>query len=161
MKEKWNLLQKLGLLLIAASCLLLLGSELMAKKNQSNAKSLAAQLKSILPDRTEGDPANYSDPAMPVLQLDGEDFSGLLEVPAFGVCLPVGAAWDSAAASRYPCCFWGSLYDNSMILGSNADDQLAFCGKLDLGQKIRVTDMTGTEFSYETARIDRRKHASG
>ena len=85
MNVKMNLLQKLGLGLILASCVLLLGSELLALRNRDRAQILAEQIQAYLPEISEGDPGNYSDPAMPVLQLNGEDFSGLIQVPAFGI----------------------------------------------------------------------------
>ena len=160
MSGKLNLLQKLGLVLVLASCVLLIGSELMALHNRSAVEKLTAQLRARLPDVTEGDPGNYSDPEMPVLQLDGQDFSALIQVPAFGVSLPVGSSWDAGRISQYPCRFWGSVYDNSLIVGgSSREGQFDFCGRLDLGYKILVTDMTGARFSYEVIRIDRRSHA--
>lgn len=160
MREKLNFPQKLGLLLILVSSLVLLGTEVLTNLYRSEAREIAAQLESRLPGRREGDVHNYSDPAMPVLQIHGTDFVGLLEVPSFGVTLPIGNSWSSTAAARYPCRFLGSAYDNSLILGgANRKGQLDFCEKLDLGDRITVTDMTGTEFSYEVVRIDRRDSA--
>ena len=50
-------------------------------------------------------------------------------------------------------------YGNSLIIGgSSQKGQFDFCEKMDLGDKITITDMTGTEFSYEVVRIDRRKN---
>lgn len=160
MKGKLNIPQKLGLLLILLSSLTLLGTEVMAAYHRSAAREIAGQLENRLPERREGDVHSYSDPAMPVLQIQGTDFVGLLEVPSFGVSLPIGNSWSSAGASRYPCRFLGSAYDNSLILGGvNRKGQLDFCEKLDLGDRITVTDMTGAKFSYEVVRIDRRDSA--
>lgn len=160
MKGKLNLPQKLGALLILFSCLILLGSEGIAAYHRHAAREIVGQIESRLPGPREGDPKNYSDAAMPVLQLGGSDFVGILEIPAFGVSLPIGNTWGRSEASRYPCRFQGSAYDSSLILGGiDKKGQLDFCGKLDLGDRIIVTDMTGTEFSYEVIRIDRRKAA--
>lgn len=160
MKEKMNLLQKIGFLLVLISCLLVLGSELLAYWNRTATASLTQQIKASLPEIIEGNPENYTDKDMPVLQLKGEDFCGLLQVPAFGISLPIRSSWNSNAVSQYPCRFWGSTYDNSLIIGGSArKDQFAFCGSLDLGDEIRVTDMTGAQFSYEVAAIDRSGHA--
>lgn len=158
MKEKWNGIQLLGLFLVLLSIVFLLGSEWLAARNHAEAVQLAEQIEANLPDRSEGDPENYSDPEMPVLQIGGEDFSGLIQIPFYGVSLPIYSSWDSGAVSRYPCRFWGSVYDNSLIVGGGKG-QFDFCGKLDLGDKVIITDMKGTVFSYETVRIDRREHA--
>ena len=161
MKEKMNLLQKVGVLLVAASCLLTLGTELLVSWNRRTAENLVQQIQASMPQITEGNPENYTDTDMPVLQLDQEDFCGLLQVPAFGITLPIGSDWKSNAVSPYPNRFWGSPYDNSLIIGgSGRKDQFAFCGRLDLGDEIRVTDMTGARFSYEVAAIDRSSHAN-
>lgn len=160
MMGKWNLLQKLGLLLVILSCVLLLGSELFAMHNSTSAQNLAEKLKAVLPERTEGNPENYSETVMPILQLKKQDFSGLLEIPDYGVSLPVGSSWNRTMVFRYPCRFWGSAYDQSLIIGgSGRKGQLDVCGKLDLGDRILLTDVAGARFSYEVNRIDRRKHA--
>lgn len=158
MRGKGNPLQKLGLILVLLSCVLLIGSELLALYNRARVEKLTEQILLSLPDSSEGDPENYSDPRMPVLQLEGADFSGLIQVPSFGVTLPMGSDWDPGLISRYPCRFWGSAYDHSLILGgSSRKGQFDFCSRLDLGDRILVTDMTGARFSYEVVRIDRRE----
>ena len=161
MKGKWNWLQKLGFLLVLVSCICLLGTELLAKRNQTAAEELAERIASILPPVGEGLPGEYSDPGMPVLQMDGVDFAVLIRVPSFGITLPIADNWENGAVSAYPRRFWGSVYDNSLILGgSNENGQFTFCAEMDLGDEIVITDMTGAAFSYEVARIDRRKEAN-
>ena len=159
MKEKLNFLQKLGLFLVAVSALTLLGTEFLASRQGENARNLYSQIRSDIAQTYEGDPGDYSDPEMPVLHREGENFVCLLDVPAFGIRLPVAGQWDSNRINRYPCRFWGSAYDNSLILGgSNWKGQLDFLDKLDLGDRLVITDMTGGEFSYEVTEILRRGH---
>ena len=160
MKQKWNFLQKLGFLLLLASLLLLIGSELLNLRTQTRTAQFTEQILSRLPPPTEGDPVNYSNSVMPVLQSHGTDFVGLIEVPAYGIRLPIGSSWNQHTIPLYPCRFWGSAYDNSLIIGgSNKIGQFHFCTNLDLGEKIIFTDMEGTQFSYAVVRIDRREHA--
>lgn len=160
MKGKMNFLQKAGVLLVAVSCLLAMGTELLAEWNSRTTENLTQQILASLPEIVEGNPENYTDMDMPVLQLKREDFCGLLQVPAFGISLPIGSSWRSNAVSQYPCRFWGSTYDNSLIIGGSAgEEQFAFCTRLDLGDEIRITDMTGAQFSYEVCAIDRSSHA--
>lgn len=160
MNGKLNLFQKLGFALVLLSMAVLLGTEALSRWDQKKAEAVAQALGSRLGALSQGDPENYSDTAMPVLQLDGEDFSGLLEVPAFGVTLPIGSTWEAGSTRSYPRRFWGSAYDNSLIVGgSDRRGQFDFCEKLDVGDRVWITDMTGARFSYEVTRIDRRKHA--
>lgn len=160
MKGNWNFLQKLGLILVLLSFSLLLGSELYTKWNSSQIELLNQQLLAAIPQRSAGDPMNYSESAMPVIQLEGKDFSGLLQVKKFGVTLPIGAGWDRDGIVTYPRRFSGSAYDNSLILGgSSRKGMFDFLGSLDIGDRITVTDLQGAQFSYEISRIDRRKNA--
>ena len=160
MSKTGNLLLKVGLFLILASCLLLIGSELLTARRQEAAQALAMQIQSHLPAPAEGSPADYSDPAMPVLQLDGTDYSCLVEVPSFGITLPVASLWDSSRVSHYPCRFWGSAYDSTLVIGgSDEKGLLDFCSTIDLGAYVFVTDMTGARYTYTVSRVDRAKHA--
>lgn len=160
MNRKFNFLQIIGFLLVLLSFSVLIGSEWISNRNSQHLQELTLTIQSRLPERIQGDPESYSDAAMPVLEIDGMDFCGLLELPAFGLSLPIGSSWDVNSLSRYPCRFWGSTYDSSLIIGgANKQDHFGFITRLDIGDKISVTDMTGTEFSYEVTRIDRRSHA--
>lgn len=158
MRGKLNFLQKLGTLLVFLSFSLLISLEIFEIWNTSAVEALTGQMISRLPPASEGDPQQYSDSEMPVMILDGKDFCALLRVPAFGVSLPVGNTWEEGSLSRYPHRFWGSAYDNSLVIGGSSQ-QFDFCGKLDIGDKILVKDMTGAEFSYETTGIERHPHA--
>lgn len=160
MKNKLNLLQKFGFLLILLSLCLLVGRELLGAYSRRQTEMITDQIEAILTEQIAGSPEDYTDPNMPVLQLDGRDFSGLIRIPAFGVHLPIGNDWDADPFSIYPRRFWGSVYDNSLILGgSDRKGQFDFCNRIDIGDKILITDLTGAQFSYEVARIERHSHA--
>ena len=152
-------LQKLGVFLIFLSLALLIGSEVSAKINCGKVEALAERLEAMLPATRQGDPVDYSDPNMPVLHLEGRDYVALLQVPAYGVSLPVASDWSTNLTAG-PCRFWGSAYDSSLILGgSHRAGQLDFCGRLDIGDKITITDMAGARFTYETVKIERSPNA--
>jgi sortase A len=160
MKKNTNFLQKMGIGLVLLSFILLLGSEIFAISNRTATRKLTEQLRNSLPERTQGDPQGYSDPRMPALQLQGTDFLGLIEMPAYGVALPLGSSWNQGALNRHPCRFQGSVYDSSLIVGgSGTKGQFDIFGRMELGDKIRITDMTGAQFSYKVTDIDRRSHA--
>jgi len=159
-KKNFSYLQILGIGLILCSAGLLLFQHFRAHSAVKSAKAVVSQIEALLPVRSTGVPGIYADPAMPVLELDGEDFSGLLDVPAFGVTLPVGSIWDTGKLGFYPCRFWGSANDNSLVIGgTDQQGQFDFCDKIDLGAIITVTDMTGAEFTYSVSQVDRAKHA--
>ena len=160
MRGKLNFLQKIGFLLVFLSLALFLGFELVTAQNLKKTEKLAEKLESIFIHPVEGHPENYSNAVMPLLQLDGTDFVALMQAPAFGVSLPVGSEWSTENIYRYPCRFWGSAYDGSLVIGgTDGTGQLAFCGRLDLGDVITITDMAGTQFTYEVVKIQRSSQA--
>ena len=156
MRRKPNLFLLAGITLILVSCALVVVNQFRIRSGVSHCAELASRIEAALPPRSAGYVGIYSDPNMPVLELDGTDWCGILEVPAYGLTLPIHGSWDKSAVTSYPCRFWGSVYDGSMILGgSDQNGQFAFCSQTNPGDYISITDMLGNEFRYQVARVDR------
>lgn len=152
MKTLRKLLPLVGIGLILASAGLLLLSGIRGKQ----AQKIVEEIEQRLPSRTTGYAGIYTEADMPVLALDGEDYIGILDLPGYGVKLPVGSAWKTAGLTGHPCRFWGSAYDGTLVIGGTADKgQLDFCGRVNPGDRIRFTDMTGAEFDYQVTWVDR------
>lgn len=160
MSKRHKIYQILGCLLILCGMGILLFSQLHAQKAQAEAAQITEKICAILPPRSAGMMEVYSCAQMPVLQIDGKDFSGLVEIPAFGVTLPIYSTWDSAKVTSYPCRFGGTVYDGSLIVGgADQQGQFDFLDRIQLGAIIKVTDMTGAEYVYTVTRVDRSKSA--
>lgn len=160
MKRKWSLPLILGLVLVLAG--LGIGAFLGIRMYTGSQKSreLASQLETMLPERTVGIPGTYPNPAMPVLELQGKDYVALLEVPDYGVKLPVSDLWDQKNLYATPSRFSGSAYDGTLVIGGGNDLlQFSFCNKIENGTTVTVTDMTGAQFTYTVSTVDRAKHA--
>ena len=152
MKKAMKLLPLLGIALILAS----VGLLLISNARGAQAQKILSRIEERIPRRTTGYPGLYTDADMPVLELDGTDYVGTLDAPGFGVRLPVGSSWATGKLSVHPCRFWGSAYDGTLVIGGTGDKgQLDFCGKVNPGDQIRFTDMTGAEFDYQVAWVDR------
>ena len=159
--KKWSgLCSVVGIVLVLLSLGLLAGSLLHARYAQKQNVEVVAQLHGLMPEKTVGVAGDYADPEMPVLQLNGRDYVCLLEVPGLGVVLPVENRWEANALRTRPCRFWGSIYDGSCILGgSGRKGQFDFCARLDVGDRILLTDMAGGEFSCSVEKIERSQSA--
>ena len=115
-----------------------------------------AALETVLPDRREGlwEPDRTTE--MPALELLGRDYIALLEIPAYGLRLPVRSAWDSREAEARPCRFSGTAYNSSLVIGGyDRAGQFDFFDRIAEGTEIQVTDMTGAVFAYRVSRVDR------
>ena len=143
-----------GILLIASSLGILLSDRLLAKKAEKDASAILEQLDSMLPQRTAGVPDSYRALQMPALQIKEQDIIAILEIPAYGVRLPVCSSWEQGRG--IPRRFSGSTYDRSLIIGgTDHPEQFQCFDRIDQGETVMVTDMTGAEFTYTVAEIRR------
>ncbi len=161
MKSRMNLFEFLGLLLILCSLGFLLLSRIHIHNAQIRAADITQKIEALLPDTTPGIPGDYADPIMPVLQMDETDYAGVLKIPAYGCTLPIANEWNRLHVYSCPARFYGSVYDNTMIIGgTDQPGQFNFFDRMNPGDNVRITDMLGAEFSYTVDRIDRAKSAA-
>lgn len=156
MKKLGKLLLLAGFLLILGSAGLLAYSRVHTQRAAASAAELTARLESVLPPRTAGITDTYTTMEMPAFSIGGQDFIGLIEVPAFQTTLPLGSDWDRSRVTSFPCRFWGTVYDSTLIIGgSDQSGQFDFLDQIQFGDTVLVTDMTGAEFTYCTEKIYR------
>lgn len=149
MRRSGNLFFLVGVLLVLGSFGLLAFTQLRAHRAADSASELAQQLESLLPPLTPGIMDPSSDLEMSALELAGEDFIGVVHIPAFQRTLPLGSSWDAQKVAEYPHRFWGSACNGSLILGgSDQLGQFDFLDQIQIGDAVLVNDMTGTQFSY-------------
>ena len=154
MTKAAKLLIFLGLALLALSLGGLLLLHLGDNRGQKDAEALLQQLDTLLPAGHPGVPDTYRVPNMPTLEADGRDIVAIVEIPAYGLRLPVLASWDAGSALGIPRRFSGSAYDGTLIIGGSAA-QFACFAQIPAGTAVTVTDMTGAVFSYTVTRIGR------
>lgn len=156
MRRSGNIFLFAGLLLVLGSFGLLAATTLQTNAAASAAAELSAQLEDAMPPRSAGLMDSYTNMEMPALSLDGQDFIGTVAVPAFQVVLPIASAWDTGKVSSFPCRFWGTVYDGSLILGgADQTGQFDFLDQIQNDDSVLVTDMTGAQFSYRVSEIHR------
>lgn len=172
--KKINLLKNgkiliiIGLVLLLGSLGLLLFSQHQMKAGNELAGEVVKKMDSLMPERQAGlidtdtdvDVDVDSNCQMPILQIDGLDFSGMVEIPEFDVRMPIYSTWDTGKLTSFPCRFYGSAYEGSLIIGGNDQSGQFDClQKMDLGTAVKIVDMQGAEFSYSVVRIDHSKSA--
>lgn len=133
---------------------------LQVSKAWDRARELCCQIEEVLPPKSEGVQEEYTDMEMPVLSLEEEDFCGLLTIPSYDRKLPVADTWDGKKVTAYPCRFYGTLYDGTLIIGGSDQEGQFDCLKwLENGSELIVTDMLGEEFTYTVREVERSKSA--
>ena len=154
-------------LLICGVCLLVCAigifSYMQITQNRANqqAKMYIEQLKQSMPEVTDSFVEERNDSNMSMMEIDGENFVGILEVPAYGTELPVGSSWQKGKTAEYPCRYWGSVFDNNLIIGgSDYPGQFDFMEKISMGDTVYITDVTGARVSYTVSWIEKTEEVS-
>lgn len=134
---------------LLASAAIFIGRAIEHRQAESRFQELVEQIEELLPRRTYGSLEDRGDYTMPVLEIDGYDFAGLLEIETYGIKLPVYAAWDEHDTARRPAVYVGSAYNGSLIIGGrNTEKQFNFISRLSGGEKISFTDVQGRVYFY-------------
>lgn len=159
-KRLSTLIIVLGACLVLLSLFWVVATQVRMHQGVLHSGQTAAKLAARLPERTAGTPGLYPGGNMPVLELDGRDYVALVELPAFGITLPVADVWDSGALSSCPARFCGSAYETPLVIGGiDHPGQFGFCDTVTHGAAVLVTDMTGARFSYTVTDVHRAKAA--
>lgn len=94
------------------------------------------------------------DMEMPVVEIDGNQYIGTLEIPDLGISLPVMSQWSYPRLRIAPCRYDGSVYKGNMVIAAhNYRTHFGQLGRLFPGDKVVFIDMDGNRFTYRVAEI--------
>lgn len=126
---------------------------------------MAAALKGLRPEVTavekaavqpqiseEAEPPQYllhPEMEMPTTETEGNEYIGVLEIPALALSLPVISEWSYPNLKLAPCRFEGSAYlDNLIIAAHNYRSHFGRLKTLCAGDEVLFTDAEGNVFCY-------------
>lgn len=92
---------------------------------------------------------------MPVAQIDGNDYIGVLSLPSVDREMPVFSEWNYPNLKISACRYTGSAYLDSMIIcAHNYDSCFGSLKNMSYGDPITFTDMDGNVFNYRVIEIE-------
>lgn len=92
---------------------------------------------------------------MPVQEIDGHSYIGVLKIETLGLELPVISEWSNDELKIAPCRYTGSAYlDNLVLVAHNYQAHFASIRELSPGDEVVFTDMDGNVFTYEVILIE-------
>ena len=145
-----------GLMLLSALATLLYW-QWNINYSQKQAISYVETLRRLIPRPQNAVPEERRDNTMAVLSIDGLDFVGIVEMPQYGLELPVGGDWGRS--TKYPCRFSGSIYDGSLQIGATTQEgQYSFYREISLGDIVMFTDVEGNCYTLQVASMRYEKH---
>lgn len=157
------ILMVLGVLLLAGA----FGLSAYNKWDESRAGGAATEAVQMLRTRTPNlhvlDPdgeliPNYVlDPEreMPIIEIDGNEYVGFLDIPVLELSLPVMAEWSYPNLKISPCHLTGSVYrDDMVICAHNYERHFGGIKNLVPGDEVRFTDGDGNVFYFEVSSLE-------
>lgn len=91
---------------------------------------------------------------MPVKNINGADYVGMIFIPAMDRELPVFSEWSYRNLRTAPCRYIGSAYlDNMVICAHNYDVHFGSLKNLSYGDTVIFTDVDGHIFNYKIIEI--------
>ena len=92
---------------------------------------------------------------MQTMEVGGQEYIGVLDIPALGLSLPILLNCDSSLLKLSPCRYTGSFLDDSLILaGHNYRSHFGSIGNLTGGDAVFFTDVTGEVYTYEVTDVE-------
>lgn len=86
---------------------------------------------------------------MPVIEVDGHGYIGVLEIPSLNLKLPVMHQWSYPNLKISPCRYSGSAYlDDMVIAAHNYVRHFGQIKQLSSGETVTFIDTDGNVFSY-------------
>lgn len=151
----------LGAALVAAAIIMVVTNLISQSANSKEAEKLADTISSLIPQVSSGAPDGRYQTVMPVLEIEGDDFCGLLEVPGYNAKLPVCNNWQKGDVNKFPHRFLGSMYDGTLVIGgSDSKGQMDFIAVISNGDKVCITDVNGIRYTYQVTAVEKTKDVS-
>lgn len=151
----------LGILLIVSAVGYYAWMRYSVSKNAKDAVKTVEKLYALMPEITNGAPDGRQNAAMSSLALGEDSFVGIIEVPIYERELPIYANWDTDKVNCFPCRYFGSVYNKTLILGgSDNDGQFDFIKKISIGDVVTITDTLGVRYTFRVSSIRRKSDVS-
>ncbi|MBP5270905.1 MAG: hypothetical protein ILO42_08110 [Clostridia bacterium] len=139
-----------GALMIAAAVTYFAIDAARANKTKKNNEILLDRLNTLIPEPHPGFVEEGRDTIMPVLNVDGVDYIGILTVPAYKAEIPVASVWDDERNKGVFTRYFGTLPAHNLILGAdNALGLFGFSGEITKDDSVFFTDTEGIVYSYK------------
>ena len=163
-KRTSTVLMLIGLLLLAAALFFALYNIYDAKRAEEESAIVLPVLKSEIERAGEKEvfvndsvDSVFADlnKAMTFIEIDGDRYVGILEIPSIDLTLPIMGEWSYNRLRTAPCLYTGSVYqDNMVIAGHNYARHFSPIKNLPEGTIVLFTDGENRIFEYEIAWVE-------
>lgn len=123
--------------------------------NHSAPESNSAQSGTEVPTETDAPVQSDAPEEMPIVNLDGERYIGILDIPKLGLSLPIMADWNETRLRRTPCRQFGSLTEENLVIaGHNYRAHFARLRSMQPGDTVTFLNMNGVTHSFRVNHVE-------
>lgn len=152
-KNKRIIYAIIGISIITIAIILSLYNVMDEKRAYKYANNIIEKIE--FSDKYTADYIKNPDISMPVQEINGNKYIGVIEIPAIDVYLPVINECTNTNLKKAPCCYYGSAYkDNMVIAAHNYKDFFGNLKELQYGDEIIFKDIDGNVFKYKVFEIE-------
>lgn len=161
-----TVLAGMGIIFMLAGLCLFLWNRSEAAEAADRASAVLAQIKTVmesgaaLQENGGGEAADNGgkdagEADRSTITIDGYEYAGYISIPALGLELPVMAQWSYPRLKIAPCRYYGSAAENNLVIAAhNYPRHFGRLSKLEKGEEVVYTDMSGTVWRYRVAAVD-------
>jgi sortase A len=163
-RKRWGtVLAGLGCLLLGLAFALTAYNLLQERAADRFAAQTAEELGTIIPQRgsdaaqlTAGSSETGTTATVPQsVAVGGEEYLGVLSIPALGLTLPVNSTWSYPLLRKSPCCYQGSALTKDLVIaGHNYRRHFGNLKLLRPGDEVRFTDADGYVYRYAVSDVE-------
>ena len=107
-----------------------------------------------IPEASSELPSDF-DRELPVREIDGHRYIGMVSIPVIDMALPVQEDWSPALLKTSPCRYMGSPYRGDLIIcAHNYDTHFGRLKNLMPGDELVFTDVEENEFRYTVVELE-------
>lgn len=142
----------IGLLLIAIALILVLYNIWDADRAKKASDHIVEELEKKITDAQEEFFENDVNQEMPIVEIDGQAYIGIIEIPSLNLSLPVMEEWDYERLKISPCRYSGSYFtDDLVICGHNYAKHFSPIKWIDIGSDVYFTTVDRQVYHYQVS----------
>ena len=125
------------------------------KNAQKASQDMLQEIQRQIAEESDGENEEQHLQQMPVGEIKGYEYIGILTIPALEVELPVLTDWSYAKLKVAPCLYYGNCYEPDFVIAAhNYQSHFGRLSKLQAGDIVTFTDVSGNIYGYEVILIE-------
>ena len=125
------------------------------KNAQKASQDMLQEIQQQIAEESDSENEEQHPQQIPVGEIKGYEYIGILTIPALEVELPVLTDWSYAKLKVAPCLYYGNCYEPDFVIAAhNYQSHFGRLSKLQAGDIVTFTDVSGNINGYEVILIE-------